>query len=86
MFKKPRHENIPAFCICENQGADQLGDNYYSVFFFLLNTQIQPLFVANLKFQSISIFCGCKARFASDLVGNPENWFHMTRLKSNGWG
>ena len=27
------------------------------------------------NFQSLAIFCGCTARFLSDLVGNPEDRF-----------
>ena len=37
---------------------------------------VQPLYFINPKFQApIDIFCGCTARFMSDLVGNPEDRF-----------
>ena len=36
---------------------------------------VQSLYFLNLKFQASSIFCGCTARFVSDLVGNPEARF-----------
>ena len=27
------------------------------------------------NFKPLAIFCGCTARFVSDLVGNPKDWF-----------
>ena len=60
----------PASCICENKGADQLPGNHTA------DQQIaQSLYFLNLKFQTLAIFCGCAARFASDLVRNPEKRF-----------
>ena len=32
-----------------------------------------PLSFLTPKFQASSLFCGCTARFVSDLVGNPED-------------
>ena len=34
-----------------------------------------PLTCIVLNFKSLAIFCGCKARFVSGLVGNPEDRF-----------
>ena len=53
----------PAFCICENKGADQLRGN--RVCFHNIDSTIPTL----------AIFCGCTARFVSDLVGNTKNRF-----------
>ena len=36
---------------------------------------VQSLFYLNQNFQPLAIFCGCRARFVSDLVGNPEYRF-----------
>ena len=43
--------------------------------FFFATRIIRSLFFLNPKFQASSIFCGCTARFVSDLVGNPEDRF-----------
>ena len=70
----------PAFCICENKDADQLLSNctvtaqLTSAFVFAIQI-VQSLFNLNPKFQASVIFCGCTARFLSDLVGNPEDGF-----------
>ena len=53
----------PAFCICKNKGADQH-------ICFSNADSTSPLFL-----KSLTIFCGCTARFVSDMVGNPENRF-----------
>ena len=46
---------------------------------FVFATQIvQSLYFLNPKFQAI--FCGCTARFVSDLVGTPKTDFLTTRL------
>ena len=43
---------------------------------FVFATRIvQSLFFLSPKFQRLAIFCGCTARFVSDLVGNPEDRF-----------
>ena len=52
-------------CICENKGADQLSSNH--------EADQHPLYFLNFK--PLDIFCGCVARFVSDLVGNPEDRF-----------
>ena len=63
------------FCKCENKDADQLRSNtahVISAFVFAIRT-VPSLFYLNPKFQALAIFCGCTARFVSDLVGNPED-------------
>ena len=62
----------PAFCICENKNADQLRSNCAAdlrlCFRYIVSTV--PLLP-----KSLAIFCGCIARFVSDLVGNTEDRF-----------
>ena len=58
----------PAFCICENNGADQLCGNEQLISASDFATYVEQLsYVQNLKF--LVIFCGCIARFVSDMVG-----------------
>ena len=62
----------PDFCICENKDTDQLRGNREAdqrLCFHYTDSTIP------LNFKSLAIFCGCTARFVSDLVGNPEDWF-----------
>ena len=62
----------PDFCICENKGADQLCGNRTTdqrLCFRYMDSTI-PL-LPNFE----AIFCGCTARFVSDLVGNPKDRF-----------
>ena len=67
----------PAFCICENKGADQLQGNcaadQHLCFRYIYRTI--PLFPKSEITILIAIFCGCTARFVSDLVGNPGDKF-----------
>ena len=60
----------PAFCICENKDADQLC-GYRTADQRLCFRYID----STIKIQPLAIFCGCRARFVSDLVGNPEDRF-----------
>ena len=55
----------PAFCICENKGADQLRAADQRLYFRYI-AEIQ-------NFKPQTIFCGCTARFVLDL--NPEDRF-----------
>ena len=73
---KPRHEK-PTFCICEN--AQLICAFIFAALIVLL------LYFLNPKLPPQVIFCGCKARFVSDLVGNPAVFsrrgsLNMTRL------
>ena len=43
--------------------------------FVFTTWKVQSLYFLNTKFKPPAIFCGCKARFVSDLVGNPEHGF-----------
>ena len=69
----------PAFCLCENKGADQLHDNRAAdqrLYFRYIDSAI-PLLpkytISRLK--PPAIFCDCTARFMSDLAGNTEDRF-----------
>ena len=59
----------PAFCICENKGADQL-----CAFVFAIRI-VQSFYFLTHNFKPLAILSGCTAWFVSDLVGNPEDWF-----------
>ena len=63
----------PAFCICENKDADQLWGNHEADQRLCFRYTDRPL----------AIFCGCTARFVSDLVGNPEDRFSHNEAQSN---
>ena len=62
----------PAFCICENEDADQLRGNREADqhLCFRHTDSAIPLLPKHL-----AIFCGCTARFVSHLVGNLEDRF-----------
>ena len=67
----------PDFCICENKDADQLRGNHEAdqhLCFRYIDSTI-PLLSSLRNFKPLAIFCGCTARFVSDLVGNPEDRF-----------
>ena len=66
----------PAFCICENKDEDQLRGNREAdqrLCFRYTDSTIPLLPKSEIK--ALAIFCGCTARFVSDLVGNPEDRF-----------
>ena len=76
----------PASCLCENKDADQLRGNREAdqrLCFRHTDSTIP------LRSQSeISSFCGCTARFVSDMVGNTEDRFshndaHILSSKSD---
>ena len=59
-----------AFCICENKNTDQLCGKR--------EADQRPCFCyknSTIPLLHQSIFCGCTARFVSDLVRKPEDWF-----------
>ena len=60
-----------AFCICENKDADQLCGNREAHQRLCYNSSTTLI----RNFKPLAIFCGCTARFVSDLVGNPEDRF-----------
>ena len=68
----------PAFGKCKNKGADQLCSNHAADqhLYFRYEDNTIPL----LNYMPLTVFCGCKAWFESDLVGNPDDKF-STRLK-----
>ena len=68
----------PTFCICENKDADQLrGDREADqrLCFRYIDSTIP------LHSKPLAIFCGCTARFVSDLVGNPEDRFSHNKAQ-----
>ena len=69
----------PAFCICENKDADQLLGNREAdqrLCFRYIDSTI-PLLSKSKVFKNLAIFCGCRAWFVWDLVGNPEDQFSL---------
>ena len=65
----------PAFCICKNKDADQLRryrEADQRLCFRYIDSTIHLLSQFQ-NFKPLAIFCGCTARFVSDLVGNPED-------------
>ena len=66
-----------AFCIYENKDANQLRGNREAdqrLCFRHIDNTI-PLLPKYEISNSLAIFCGCTARFVSDLVGNPGDRF-----------
>ena len=66
-----------AFCICENKGAYHLhlrGGTAQLISTFVFATY-NPSSSQIRNFKLLAIFCGCKAAFVSDLVGNPKDRF-----------
>ena len=64
---EPNHEETCFCIICESKGAGQrLCFNYTDSRIPILRNLIR-------HFKHLAIFCGCTARFVSDLVGNPED-------------
>ena len=67
----------PAFCICENKDSDTLRCNPEAdqrlCFRYIASTI--PLLPKSEIFKPLAIFCDCSARFLSDQVRNPEDWF-----------
>ena len=75
----------PAFCICKKKDADQLRGNHEAdqrLSFRYTDTTI-PLLFKSENFKLLAIFCGCTARFVSDLVGNPEDRFSHNEAHIN---
>ena len=64
----------PAFCICENKGADLLHLNRAAdqrLCFHSIYSTISLL--PKSEISRLAIFCGCTAWFLSDLVRNPQD-------------
>ena len=73
----------PDFCICENQGADQLcGGNRTAdqrLCFRSTDSTIRLLSKSEIS-KPLTIFCDCTARFVSDLAAKPKTSFLALRL------
>ena len=65
----------PAFCICENKAAGQsCAVTMQMISAFVYATKmVQSLYFLNWKIETLTIFCGCTARFVSDHLGNLED-------------
>ena len=72
----------PDFCLCENKDADHLCSNCTADQGLCLSHSDRaiPLLLKS-KFPGLPFFCDCTARFVSDLVGNPEDWFSRVVAK-----
>ena len=69
------------FCICENKDADQLRGNREAdqrLCFRYTDSTIPLLPISEI---SSPIFCGCTARFVSDLVRTPEDRFSHNKAQ-----
>ena len=71
----------PAFCIYENKDADQLRNNRAADQCLCSPSIDRTILLLIRNFKPLSIFCGCTARFLSDLVGNPKTGFLESQLK-----
>ena len=73
LFLFEPHHGKTCICICENKDDDQLCGTAQLISAFVFasidsTTALLP--------KSEIIFCGCTARFVSDIVENPEDrWF-----------
>ena len=66
----------PAFCIGNNKGTDQLSGNRAADQHICLCYIVVSLYAPRIRnFKPLFVFCGCIARFVSDLVGNLEDRF-----------
>ena len=72
-----RNVRKPDFCICENKDAYQLCSKHKTdqrLCFRYMDSTI-PLLPKSENFEPLAIFCDFPARFVSDLLGNPKDWF-----------
>ena len=66
----------PAFCICENKGADQLcGNNTADQHLCFATYIVQFLYLLNLKFQTFNHFLWLYSRICVEPVSNPQDMF-----------
>ena len=61
----------PMFCISESKSANCTADQRHCFRYAVGTIPVLP----KSDFKSLTIFCGCTARFVSDLVGIPEDRF-----------
>ena len=74
----------PAFCKCENKGADQLHGNHAAdqcLCFRYMGSTIS-LLPKSKNFKAPATFCGCTAQFVWVLVGHTEDrfWHDMAQI------
>ena len=73
---KPRHEKTCFLHMQKQRRRSAFAVIAKLIRAFVFATKIvQSLYFLNPKFQVSSHLSGCTARFVSDLVGNPEDWF-----------
>ena len=71
-----------ALCICENKDADQLrGNREADQRLCFRHTHSTNSILPKYEISSLCIFCGCTARFVSDQVRNPEDWFSQNEAQ-----
>ena len=72
----------PAFLHVKTKGqiSCPLTTPQFSAFDFGSIDSKIPLFPNSKNFKPLAIFCGCTARFVSDLVRNLEDQFSLTQL------
>ena len=71
----------PVFCICENKDTNQLTGNRAAdqrLCFHYKHSTI-PL-LPKSEISSLTMFCGCTAKFVSDLVKTPKTGFFVAKL------
>ena len=66
----------PAFCLCKKRcrSASRMTAKLISAFVFATRI-VNPSTSTIQNFKPLAIFCGCTARFVSDLVRNPKGRF-----------
>ena len=77
----------PFFCICEIKAADQLCGNSIAdkrLCFRYIDSTI-PLLPKSEISKPLAIFCGCTARFVSDLVEKPKDRFSCVMAHMKIW-
>ena len=72
----------PTTCICENKGTDQLRGYCKADQFLCFHYRVSTIpLLSKSKICILQSFCGCTARFVSELVGNPDCWFSHRKTK-----
>ena len=73
---KPRREKSGFFAYAKTKTQVSFAVTAKLISAFVFATRIvQSLYFLNPNFKLLTISCGCTARFVSDLVENPEDWF-----------
>ena len=73
----------PDFCLCKNNGADQLCSNCTAdqrLCLHYLDSTVPLLLLKIRNFKLLTFFCDFTGRFVPDLVGNPKDRFSCVEL------